>query len=572
MNLNFRITFFTFLFISTCVSPALAQVEKLSGNDNRLAFDELFFEATKKKTIGNEDIAIELFNKSLNIATKDALAQVHYELSKLYNTQNSAEKALYHGQQAINLDPDNEWYYISMAEIYRNFHQYGLEAEVLMAVWPLMDYDLSIMLQTAEAFEKASDMKACLNVLSEIEKRVGPDKDIIEMKSKVYLRLNQPKKAEKELLKLVRNKPEDPIMRVRLFRFYLMNDMEKKAVKYLSKSQKEMPESSAINLELAEYYRQKGDEKNFLNYMLQSLKSRDLDEDARIGILFSFYQITQSYPEFLPQAYQVLAKSEEYHPKSPKIAAMYGDFLVRENRLSEAKVKYLKAISFPDGKKNEIYNQLLFILMEEGEYEKAIEVALEAIEEDEDNLLPYLMAGIGLGHYKRHDEAIEILLKGEEKSFVNKGIREQILINLGENYHRSGQYELSDKYFEKSLNINPSNFLVLNNYAYYLSLRKENLDKALVMAKQVVERFPDNPTYLDTYAWVLYQKGEYSKALEVMEKVMKTPQNSGEVWEHYGDILYKNKKVEEAKQAWKKAQSFGDASEHIQDKIDGKDF
>lgn len=95
--------------------------------------------------------------------------------------------------------------------------------------------------------------------------------------------------------------------------------------------------------------------------------------------------------------------------------------------------------------------------------------------------------------------------------------------------------------------------LVLNNYAYYLSLRNENLSKAEQMSSQAVLLEPENGTYLDTYAWVLYMRKDYSQALYYMKLAIQySPEISGVLYEHYGDILYRNDEKEKALEMWKK--------------------
>ena len=49
---------------------------------------------------------------------------------------------------------------------------------------------------------------------------------------------------------------------------------------------------------------------------------------------------------------------------------------------------------------------------------------------------------------------------------------------LGDTYHAIDEHEKSDLFYQKSLEKNPENHIVLNNYSYYLSLRKKELLKA----------------------------------------------------------------------------------------------
>ena len=147
-------------------------------------------------------------------------------------------------------------------------------------------------------------------------------------------------------------------------------------------------------------------------------------------------------------------------------------------------------------------------------------------------------------------------------------ITQQFYLSLSEAAYRTGDKEEAYRNFDQLLALDPDNTIVLNNYSYYLSLDGEQLDKALDMIKRCIEHEKDNPTYLDTYAWVLFKRGEYSKALEVMEKVMSlTIDHSGEVLEHYGDILFKNGHEDKAVEMWKQASKQEDVSDGIDDKI-----
>ncbi len=113
---------------------------------------------------------------------------------------------------------------------------------------------------------------------------------------------------------------------------------------------------------------------------------------------------------------------------------------------------------------------------------------------------------------------------------------------------------------------------MLNNYSYFLSLRKEKLDEAVKMSTRLIQANPDNATYLDTHAWVLYQMGKMEEARKYIEKAVQQKENvSGTIVEHYGDILFRLGKEKEAMEQWKRAHEMGETSDMILKKIsDGK--
>jgi tetratricopeptide (TPR) repeat protein len=144
--------------------------------------------------------------------------------------------------------------------------------------------------------------------------------------------------------------------------------------------------------------------------------------------------------------------------------------------------------------------------------------------------------------------------------------------SVGNSLYNLGEKDSAFVFFEKALALNPGDDQVLNNYAYFLSLEKRDLEKARIMAEKVVKKHPKNATYLDTYAWVLFQMGSYDEASKYMELAIKNESEpSGVMLEHYGDILYHLGKVSEAMTWWKKAEGSTEASDKLTQKIkDGK--
>jgi tetratricopeptide (TPR) repeat protein len=139
---------------------------------------------------------------------------------------------------------------------------------------------------------------------------------------------------------------------------------------------------------------------------------------------------------------------------------------------------------------------------------------------------------------------------------------------LGEVYKNKGDHKKSDAAFEAGLKLNPNDDMLLNNYSYYLSLRKEKLRKALKMSGKTVKRNPDNSTYLDTYGWILFQMGKVQEAEKYIGKAIRNGGgDSPEILLHYGDIMKALGKDGEAVRYWKKALEKGGDKEEIEKRI-----
>ena len=180
----------------------------------------------------------------------------------------------------------------------------------------------------------------------------------------------------------------------------------------------------------------------------------------------------------------------------------------------------------------------------------------------------YWYAGVANAVLENNDDAISYLEKGRRYT-SDKLQMANFDAFLGDIYHQQGEEEKAFDAYDRTLRNDPDNVLVLNNYAYYLSLRGERLDEALEMAIKANELVPDNVYYTDTYAWVLYKLGRYQEAQKIMKKCLGLEKNpSGANLEHYGDILLKLGKESEAMEYWKKAQQAGGGSKELEQKLE----
>ena len=188
-----------------------------------------------------------------------------------------------------------------------------------------------------------------------------------------------------------------------------------------------------------------------------------------------------------------------------------------------------------------------------------------------DKSFVYFYRGLSAWQLNKNSIAIEVLEKG--LSYINddKALRMQFYSILGELFHTEKRYSKSDFYFDEALKLDSNNVGVLNNYAYYLSLREAKLEKALVLSERTIEVKPLNSTYIDTYAWILFKMKRYEEALTCIEEAMKNGgDKSAEIVEHYGDILYKNGELIKALEQWIKARSLGKNTDELNEKINSE--
>jgi len=139
---------------------------------------------------------------------------------------------------------------------------------------------------------------------------------------------------------------------------------------------------------------------------------------------------------------------------------------------------------------------------------------------------------------------------------------------LGDISFVTKDYKQCDKYYDKALSYTPHNIVLLNNYAYYLSLRSSKLRKALKMSAYTIAKDSTNATYLDTYAWILYQQKKYEQAKQVLRKaIMQNGNHEATILEHYGDVLFKLGDKDSARIYWKRSYEAGNRSKELLHKV-----
>ena len=180
----------------------------------------------------------------------------------------------------------------------------------------------------------------------------------------------------------------------------------------------------------------------------------------------------------------------------------------------------------------------------------------------------YFFNGLAYYNINDYEKAIAVLEKGRKLS-ANKDLTASFDMSIGDTYIVLKNHKKAFEAYDRVLRSNPNNISVMNNYAYYLSLDNQDLERALEMSAKTIKAEPKNATYLDTYAWVLYKLGRYQEAKKYMDKVFKYDKNpNGTNFEHYGDILYKLGDKKNAVKNWKKAKNAGDeVSEFLDQKI-----
>ena len=532
-------------------------------------FNTHLFNALKSKSLENYEQALEQFQKCITMDNKQALP--FYESALINKGLGNLDLASEQAKIATEIEKNNRWYQLNYAEVLfanHDFKSASVEYKKLLLKEP-GNKELYFLL--ADTYIYDNDFLKAIEVYDDLEQIKGIDKMVSMQKHKLYMQLEKKKYAIKELKNLLEKFPNEIEALEILSEVYLLNDEKEKAFDIFKQLAIIVPENGRIHLTLADYYRRQGDNIKSFEELKLAFKSIKLGIDVKVGVLASYFQLLAVNNIMKEQAYTLAKLLIEIHPNEVKPNAIYADILYTDNRFKEAKEQYLIVLE-KDKTKSQVWSQVLFIQAEQNDFEGMLKTSEQALTYFSTDPLFYYFNGVANKWFKNYDIAINSLNMGVEFVLDNKLLLLEFYSSLADSYHAIKEHKLSDEYYEKSLVIDSNNVLVLNNYAYYLSLRKINLEKAKKMSYKCNELEKDNGTYQDTYAWILYELADYEQAKIWMQKSLANGSDmSAVVVEHYGDILYKLGNIEGAILEWKKAKNLGEASKFLDKKLeDGK--
>ena len=573
MNIKLLFTFALAVFINVVHAqksqgPVIVVGKVLSQKDS-LKVREVYFDGLHEKLLENYPQAAVSFNKVLDIDPANDAAM--YELAGMSFAQNKHTEAERLIRNAVTVKPDNEWYWSFLAEIYKktnNISELILVLEEIIRLAPEKDenyYD------RANAFMILKKTDQAVVAYDEIESRFGSSQHLSAAKQRILLQQGKPEKVEEELEMQIKEKPDDIRNYLYLSEIYTKSGNRDKAIGILNQAKAREPANAMIRLALADNYKALKQFDNTFIELKVAFADPDLNVDEKVRIVLSFFPM---FADFKARAYanELASIMTKTHADEAKAFAVYGDVLFQEKKYPEARDSYKKALKLND-QIYQIWEQLLRIEISQGDYQQAIADGEEGLTVFPNQAELYLYTGIAYTQTKKHEKAVSYLKNAADLETEDPEIRTQIFSTLGDSYNALKKFKESDQSYEKALEINPDNSYVLNNYAYYLSLRGENLDKAEKMSRRSVQLDPDNASSEDTYAWILFKLKRYTEAKTWIEKALRNgPTNSSTQMEHYGDILYLLGEKELALQQWIKAKGSGAGTENLNKKINEKRY
>ncbi|MDR1779208.1 MAG: tetratricopeptide repeat protein [Tannerella sp.] len=542
----------------------------LTAEDQR-KLDYFYYEGIKLKNLEKYDAAYEMFSHCLAIDSTSSAAL--FEMSSFYLQMNKPEQAASMLRRAVEYNPGNFAYKLALASLSLNIGMFGEAAETYEDLLKDNPDKVELNFYLSEALTQQGEVGKAIEALDRLENSIGMSEPLSIKKYQLYMSVKEEDRAFKELDKLAAKYPSDARYPILTGDLYLENNDTKHALEYYKKAHTIDPENPYYIVSMANYYEVTGNAEAAEQQIRSALVNERLDVETKVAILARYIQRLQQSRKDTEAANTLFDTLLNQHPEDINIKMIYGTLLMSQNKTDEARFQFQLATEL-DPSLEQAWQQLLAAAMQASDYERVVSICAKCRELFPDEPAYYLYEGVAYMQQKKYDEA----LTAYQSCIQNfPDASPQMLSDyygqIGDVYFQMEKRDEAFAAYDKALEYNEQNIVVLNNYSYYLSLSKIELDKAERMSAKCIKAEPNNATYLDTYAWVFFVKGNYLLAKIYIEKaISQDREKSAELFDHYGDILFKAGDKEKAVEQWLKAKEAGKSTPTLERKIAEKTY
>ena len=556
---------------SAISSKKLADVEwqdPLSTEDRR-KFNHFFLEAVRLKEKDEMDAAFDMYRHCLAIDSQSAATL--YELGKFYMYLGQPGKGENFLRKAMQTQPGNYWYKETLASYYQRKGEDVKAIEVIEDMVSQFPSRLEPLMALVDLYNRTKDYQKVIHTLDRLEQLDGKSEQISMEKFRMYLAMDNNEKAFSEIESLVQEYPYEMRYLTMLGDVYMENGKEEEAFSTYQKVLAQEPEYAPAMLSMASYYEKTGEDSLYRTQLDALLLNQKVETSAKLNIMRQLIMRSERGDRDSTKIVGLFDSMLAQEQENADVAMLAAQYLLSKRMDEQAKPVLWKVLEIdPENKPARL--QLLSFAISKEDLDEVIRICSPAVEYMPEALEFYYYWGVA--HYQKdqHDEALEVFKKGVRQvgADSDKNMVSDFYSIMGDLYHTKKMNAEAYAAYDSALVYKPDNIGALNNYAYYLSVEKKNLDKAEEMSYKTVKAEPTNNTYLDTYAWILFEKGKYAEARIYIDQAL---QNGGDkssvVVEHCGDIYWMTDEPEKALEYWKQAEKL--AAEPVENESEKRD-
>lgn len=496
-------------------------------------------------------------------------AGVSFALADAYLATGDLTNASYYGKIAAGQDPENKWYHLKLAQIYR---QAGRNDATIQAYKTALEYhpnDTDILFQLAESYVNYGELLEANAIYDRIMKRRGADFAIHLRKFRNFNALQMRDSALVELQEMRELDPGNLATLRTISQYYLELNETDLALEILNEARERNSRDPQTLLLLAEIYADQSEWDRLGDVFVSMLQDPLIYPSQKLELvrfIYSQYQNRPTEEALARQTGDVLTTFSESEPDYGPAQLLAAEYLIQKGEM-EAGLEKLEQANKVMPDQPDAWRQRTQILFQMEQYEEVIAISDSANTYASDDAFVQFFTGASYMLTDRPEEALSWL---ESASFApaNRNFRSVIQSTLADVQSDLDRWDEAKRSYERALRLDPENHNAMNNYAYYLSTRGEELDFALKLAEQAVSFQPENAAYLDTMGWVYFQRGEYSEAKTYIQRSVDTGEAGPEVYEHLGDVFEALGNVEDAINWWNKALENDSNREYLKERIE----
>lgn len=532
--------------------------------------DSLFFAAQRSKMLGDYKTAITQYSDYIRLNRNNPT--VYYELSRLFMEVRNPSYSLGFARRAAQMDTTNKWFRMALADAYTMNEMFDSAALVYDKLSRQSPQDDDLLFNKGMSLSKGRHFSEALEVFDTLESRVGVVEELVFQKQRIFMRLDMVDRATAEIRKLIRQEPAELRYWGLLAEIYESVERTPEARAVYDTILQIDPYHPRALIAIANFEKKNGNEPLYRAYLIKAFQNKEYNIDEKISFVYPYLQMLETDTTKRNEGILLTGLIVGAHPNEAKAYALRADMFSQADRPDSALVNYQKAISL-DSTRFTVWYQLMWVYSRTERTDSLLRTSAHVIRQFPKEFMGYYFNGLANYFKQKYDTAIQSLNTalgiGGEKRFVA-----DVYALLGDSYHASGLHARSDSSYDMVLSLRPKDHMVMNNYSYYLSMRGDKLDKAEQLSRRSLELKPESPTYMDTYAWILFRLGKYQQAKSWIEKAMQYPEarQDPDVLEHYGDILFNLNEKDKAVQYWQLAKAKGANSHGLARKIAEKRY
>ena len=542
--------------------------------DSLQSYNYFFLEGVRQQEMGNLTAAFDLLRHARDLNPN--APEVYYLLAPYYVDLKDDTRSRAYYERAATLDPENSSYIEKLGQLYVSQKDYPHAINAYEKLYALNKARVDVLQILYQLYGSQNEFQQMINVLNRIEVLEGSSEQISLSKMQIYEQMGEKRKEYDELKSLVDSHPLDLNYKVMFGNWLLQNGKKKEAVKLYRNVLKEEPPNALAKLSGLDYYRTIGDQATVDVITQELLQSPKTEKETKIALLR-----------------QVISSNQQANVSdSAEVMKLFSQALSvpqTDADILMMKAAYMSLKKMPKAEINRVYEQAIDVepdnsrarialiqnIWDTGDYDKVIAICRPAQEYNPEEMVFYYFQG--MAQYQKHenDAALQTFRKGvsQIKADSNPDVVSDFYALMGEILHEKGRLAESFQAYDSCLQWKPDNIAAMNNYAYYLSEANKDLPKAEQLSYKTIKAEPNNSTFLDTYAWILFQQKRYEEAKIYIDQAIRSDSTlTGVVKEHAGDIYAMTGDIDKALEFWQQSLKGGNQSAVLKKKIQLKKY